>query len=118
MFIFRVSKITSRMNCAQICGTKKLHTCSRGSPITSRSARIVTSLIRTSDLHNTGRSSYMKFFGFDRCAVGLFLAFISACFLSSVYARPKPAASSYHLIKTISLPPAPGGGEYYDYIVI
>jgi hypothetical protein len=60
----------------------------------------------------------MKFFGFDRFAVGLFLALLGACFLPSVYARPEPAASSYHLIKTISLPPAPGGGEYYDYIVI
>jgi hypothetical protein len=60
----------------------------------------------------------MKFLGFDRFAVGLFLALLSACFLSSVYAGPKPAASGYHLIKTISLPPAPGGGEYYDYIVI
>ena len=120
MFIFRVNKITSTMNCAQICGTKNLHTGSRGSPFTSRSARIVTSLIRTSDLHNTAiqRSSYIKFLGFGRFAVGLFLALLSTCFLSSVYARPKPAASGYHLIKTISVPPAPGGGEYYDYIVI
>jgi len=60
----------------------------------------------------------MKFLGFGRFAVGLFLALLSACFLSSVYVRPKAAASGYHLIKTISLPPAPGGGEYYDYLVV
>src|SRR5437016_10320740 len=30
----------------------------------------------------------------------------------------QPAASGYHLIKTISLPPAPGGDEYYDYITV
>ena len=58
----------------------------------------------------------MKCLGFGRFALGLFLALLSACFLSSVYGRPKPAASGYHLIKTISLPPAPGGGEYYDYV--
>jgi DNA-binding beta-propeller fold protein YncE len=28
------------------------------------------------------------------------------------------SATSYHLIKKISLPPAPGGDEYYDYITI
>ena len=60
----------------------------------------------------------MKFLGFGRFAVALFLAMFSACFLSGVYSRPKPAVSRYHLIKTISLPPAPGGGEYYDYIVV
>src|SRR5438477_2375677 len=30
----------------------------------------------------------------------------------------QPAASGYHLIKTISLPPAPGGDEYYDYLTV
>src|SRR5437660_10855597 len=30
----------------------------------------------------------------------------------------QPAASGYHLLKTISLPPAPGGDEYYDYITV
>jgi hypothetical protein len=30
----------------------------------------------------------------------------------------QPAGSGYHLIKTISLPPAPGGDEYYDYITV
>src|SRR3989449_11552543 len=28
------------------------------------------------------------------------------------------AASGYHLIKTVSLPPAPGGDEYYDYLTV
>lgn len=60
----------------------------------------------------------MKFLGFCRLAVALFLALLSVCFLSGVYGQPKAAAPGYHLIKTISLPPAPGGGEYYDYIVI
>src|SRR5256712_9764802 len=30
----------------------------------------------------------------------------------------QPAASGYHLLKTISLPPAAGGDEYYDYITV
>ena len=46
--------------------------------------------------------------------VGLF----STCLLWSAYGQPKPAAAGYHLLKTISLPPAPGGGEYYDYITV
>src|SRR5487761_1804488 len=60
----------------------------------------------------------MKFSSLGRFAVGLFLALFGACFMSGSYARPKPAASGYHLIKTVSLPPAPGGGEYYDYISV
>ena len=60
----------------------------------------------------------MKFSSLGRFAVGLFLALFSACFLSGFYARPKPAAPGYHLLKTISLPPAPGGDEYYDYISV
>ncbi len=31
---------------------------------------------------------------------------------------PNPPAGGYHLIKTIALPPAPGGAEYYDYITV
>jgi hypothetical protein len=42
----------------------------------------------------------------------------AACFLTRSHARPKPANSAYHLIKTISLPAAPGGNEYYDYITV
>jgi DNA-binding beta-propeller fold protein YncE len=36
--------------------------------------------------------------------------------LVSASARPNPAAAGYHLLKTISLPAAPGGDEYFDYI--
>ncbi len=59
--------------------------------------------------------------GFLRCgrvSVVLVLAMFSACFLSTASAEQKPATAGYHLIKTIPLPPAPGGGEYYDYIVV
>ena len=60
----------------------------------------------------------MKFFSFGRLAVGSFLVLAGACFLSSSYAQPKPASSGYHLLKTVSLPDAPGGREYYDYISV
>ncbi len=60
----------------------------------------------------------MNFSGLGRIAVILFFALFGACFLLGNYARPKPAAAGYHLIKTISLPPAPGGDEYYDYITV
>src|SRR5260221_14360631 len=60
----------------------------------------------------------MKFSILSRFAVGLFLTLFCACFLSGSYARPKPAAPGYHLLKTVSLPPAAGGGEYYDYISV
>jgi hypothetical protein len=60
----------------------------------------------------------MKLSSFGRFSVVLFFALSGACFLSVSYARPKPAAPSYHLLKTISLPPAPGGSEYYDYITV
>ncbi len=60
----------------------------------------------------------MRSFTLERLAVGLCLALFGACFLSASYARPKPAAVGYHLIKTVSLPAAPGGGEYYDYLSV
>jgi DNA-binding beta-propeller fold protein YncE len=60
----------------------------------------------------------MRFSSMGRLAVGSFVALFGACFLSGSYARPKPAASGYHLLKTVSLPPAAGGGEYYDYISV
>jgi len=60
----------------------------------------------------------MTFSSFSRFAVGSFLALTGACFLSGSYAQPKPAASGYHLLKTVSLPVAAGGGEYYDYISV
>jgi DNA-binding beta-propeller fold protein YncE len=60
----------------------------------------------------------MKFSMRGYFAAGLFLASFSACFLPGSYAQPKPAAPGYHLLKTVSLPPAAGGGEYYDYISV
>jgi hypothetical protein len=60
----------------------------------------------------------MRVSSFGRVAMGFVLAVVGACFISGAFARPKAAASGYHLIKTISLPPAPGGGEYYDYISV
>ena len=60
----------------------------------------------------------MKVSSLSRVAVGFFLVVFSACFLSGSYAQSKPGASGYHLLKTISLPAAPGGGEYYDYISV
>jgi len=60
----------------------------------------------------------MKFSVIGRIAASLFLALFGASFLFRSYARPKPAASGYHLLKTVSLPPAAGGGEYYDYISV
>jgi DNA-binding beta-propeller fold protein YncE len=60
----------------------------------------------------------MKFSSLGRIAVVLFFAAFAACFLTGYSAQPKPAASGYHLLKTVSLPAAPGGGEYYDYISV
>jgi hypothetical protein len=60
----------------------------------------------------------MKFSGLIRFGMGFSLALIAACFLSISFARSKPAESGYHLLKTVSLPPAAGRGEYYDYITV
>src|ERR1700724_2765078 len=60
----------------------------------------------------------MKVWSMERFAAGLLFAFMGSCFLLGLSARPKPAAGGYHLLKTISLPAAPGGDEYYDYISI
>jgi DNA-binding beta-propeller fold protein YncE len=60
----------------------------------------------------------MKFSSLSRFAVGLFLVLFGACFLAGYHAQSKPAASGYHLLKTVSLPPAASGGEYYDYVAI
>lgn len=60
----------------------------------------------------------MKFLGITGFSMGLFFVLFSACFPSGFHAQPKPAAPGYHLFKTISLPPAPGGSEYYDYITV
>jgi DNA-binding beta-propeller fold protein YncE len=60
----------------------------------------------------------MKLRRIGRFAAGILLAFIGSCFLLSLSARPQKAAGGYHLLKTISLPAAPGGDEYYDYITV
>ena len=60
----------------------------------------------------------MKVCTLGRFAMSLFFALLSAGFLLGAHAQEKPSAPGYHLIKTISLPPAPGGDEYYDYITI
>ena len=52
-----------------------------------------------------------------RLAACLSFTFAGAAFLMGHSAR-QPAASGYHLLKRISLPPAPGGDEYYDYITV
>jgi DNA-binding beta-propeller fold protein YncE len=54
----------------------------------------------------------MKFSSLGRLAVGLsFLLF-------GAYTLASPPAVNYHLIKTVSLPAAPGGIEYFDYIFV
>src|SRR5256885_1134984 len=52
-----------------------------------------------------------------RLAVPLLFTFVAGSFLIALSA-PQKTAVAYHLIKTISLPPAPGGDEYYDYITV
>jgi hypothetical protein len=53
-----------------------------------------------------------------RFATGFLVAFFGTSFLAGPSAQPKPAAAGYHLLKTVSLPAAPGGEEYYDYITV
>jgi hypothetical protein len=60
----------------------------------------------------------MKLSRLGRFAMCVFLAFLGASFLTGSSAQPKPAGSGYHLLKTVSLPDAPGGSEYYDYISV
>ena len=60
----------------------------------------------------------MKFSTIGRLAAGLSLTLVGACCMPGTHAQSKPADSGYHLLKTISLPPAPGGAEYYDYITV
>src|ERR1700732_3224779 len=62
------------------------------------------------------RSESMKRWALGGFAMILFFGlFIVGCPLST-HAQQKSSAPGYHLIKKISLPPAPGGDEYYDYI--
>jgi DNA-binding beta-propeller fold protein YncE len=60
----------------------------------------------------------MKLSALGRFATGLLFALLGASLLAGLSARPKPAAAGYHLLKNISLPAAPGGDEYFDYISI
>jgi YVTN family beta-propeller protein len=60
----------------------------------------------------------MKRSALGRFAIVLFFGvFIVGCTLST-YAQEKSSGGGYHLLKKISLLPAPGGDEYYDYITI
>ena len=60
----------------------------------------------------------MKRWALGRFAIVLFFGvFIVGCTLST-QAQEKSSAAGYRLLKKISLPPAPGGDEYYDYITI
>src|ERR1700692_1411421 len=60
----------------------------------------------------TKGGSFMKFSSLGRLAVGLsFLLF-------ATYALASPPAVSYHLLKKVPLPAAPGGIEYFDYITV
>jgi len=54
----------------------------------------------------------------SRLAMGLFFSLFCTCFVLGGAAGPKPAAPGYHLLKTVSLPPAPGNIEYFDYITV
>src|ERR1700680_78984 len=60
----------------------------------------------------------MKASSFARPAAVLFVVLCVWCLCLGTYARPKPAASGYHVVKTIPLPPAPGDVEYFDYITV
>lgn len=60
----------------------------------------------------------MKVSAFSRFAFGLSVALLSVGMARGADAPPAAPAGGYHLIKSISLPDAPGGAEYYDYITI
>src|SRR6266581_7740382 len=54
----------------------------------------------------------MKFPKFGRLALGLSILLLAA------YALTVSAAGGYHLVKKVPLAVAPGGGEYFDYILV
>jgi DNA-binding beta-propeller fold protein YncE len=61
----------------------------------------------------------MKGWSFGRFAMILFFALlVGRAVLRTSAAQQKSSAPGYHLIDKISLPPAPGGDEYYDYITV
>jgi DNA-binding beta-propeller fold protein YncE len=66
----------------------------------------------------TKRSESMKRCALGRSAIVLFSGVLTVGCTLSTYAQEKSSAAGYHLLKKISLPPAPGGEEYYDYIAI
>src|SRR5258708_19464570 len=63
-------------------------------------------------MNTTKGGRFMKFSNLVRLAVGLsFLMF-------GAYTLASPPAVSYHLLKKVPLPAAPGGTEYFDYITV
>jgi len=54
----------------------------------------------------------MKAFRLASLALGLMIL------LAGIHALAAPPNGSYHLLKKVSLPAAPGGGEYFDYITV
>jgi DNA-binding beta-propeller fold protein YncE len=61
----------------------------------------------------------MKVSTLSRYAIALAFVLFGAGLLLNLGAQQKPSSlGGYHLLKTIPLPPAAGGGEYYDYIVV
>ena len=54
----------------------------------------------------------MKVFRLVGLALGLTIL------MAGVHALAAPPKGTYHLIKKVSLPAAPGGGEYFDYITV
>jgi hypothetical protein len=59
----------------------------------------------------------MKLSTLGRIAMGLSIAVFSAGFVQGTLAQEK-RSSGYHLLKSVPLPPAPGGDEYYDYLTV
>src|SRR6266849_9428806 len=63
-------------------------------------------------MNTTKGGNFMKFSSLGRLAVGVsFLLF-------GAYTLASPPAVSYHLLKKVPLPAAPGGTEYFDYITV
>ena len=60
----------------------------------------------------------MKFSRSVQIAVVSLFALFGACWVWGPSAQTKPAAPGYHLLKTVSLPQAPGDTEYFDYITV
>ena len=53
-----------------------------------------------------------------KASAGACLTVCVACVLLGVAALAAPPSSGYHLIKTVPIGAAPGGGEYFDYITV